>query len=199
MGGYFANRWVAGADFMMGVVGVALVFFGGAAIARDVGGVLLSGCPVMLVVGYFDWRREGLAAAASRMSLDFDSHHADLSSFATQMQLFLAQAETPWRSGPRCDQFQEHFPDLVEPVNAWLAVARSQRNNRYFAPSPAWLQRQAQGKLGVQSVATGHMRGECACCRAIHAEFSRATRRYRLPTRPARPLPLPSRESAGTG
>ena len=199
MGGYFANRWVAGADFVMGAVGVALVFIGGAAVARDVGAALLLACLAMLVIGFFDWRREGLAVAKGRLNLDLDGHYADLAAFATQMQLFLAQADTPWRYGPRCDQFQEHFPDLVQPVNSWLRMARNERNSRYFAPDPKWLQLRAKGVLGVQAVAAGQMRGECARCRAIRAEFSRATRRFRLPTKGDRLPSPPSPESADRG
>lgn len=181
MAGYFANRWVAGADFVMGAVGLLFVFLGGAAIARAVGEALLLVCLVMLVIGVFDWRRDGLAAARARLNLDLDGHYNDLAAFATQMQLFLAQADTPWRSGARCDQFQEHFPELVEPVNQWLKMARSQRNSQYFAPDPNWARVRAQAELGVRSVASGNVHGECARCRAIRGEFRRRARRFRLP------------------
>lgn len=137
MGGYFSNRWVAAADFLLGIVGVFLLIFGGAYLARAFGAAALIVCLLMLVIGFFDWRKQLVSAAERTARTEMERHFADLAAFATQMQLFLAQRDTPWRFGPVCDQFQEHFPQLVGLVNTWLAMVRAAATNQYWRPSPA--------------------------------------------------------------
>lgn len=135
---------------------VALVGFQGAII----GGL------VLVVLGIRSRGKEALAADAARRTQEMAAHHKDLADYAHDMQLRLGQTQTPWRTTPVYYQFQEHFPDLTGPVNAWLKMVRGQQS-AYFRATPQWQQLRAQGEMGVQAVSTGHIRGSCSRCREI--------------------------------
>lgn len=123
----------------------------------------------LLALGVRSRRREVTRTRLARRTEEMAAHHRDLADYAHTMKLLLGQRETPWRTSAVYYQWQQHFPELIEPVNAWLKMVRAEQSN-YFRAGPEWRQERAKAELGIQAIATGHIRGTCDRCREIEGE-----------------------------
>ena len=129
---------------------------------------IVAGC-AWLLWGLLQGRQEGAAAALERRDQAMAAHHKDLSEYAHTMKLLLGQRETPWRTTPVYYQFQEHFPELVGPVNVWLKMVKAEQSP-YFRADPQWRQTRTRAELEVGEIARGRITGRCSRCVEIDGQ-----------------------------